>query len=107
MKKEDRVRVHRASNIPRASNNKKSDAQHQLNYQQHKKEVQTQYIAKLKESLGQRIEETIKSAKETQGVRSYGMETAYDFRTFCTPFDLRVLDKEIQNQTKERLEAAN
>jgi hypothetical protein len=37
-----------------------------------------------------------KKVRNSDGARSYGLETSYDLRTYITPFDLTVLENEIK-----------
>jgi replication fork clamp-binding protein CrfC len=62
---------------------------------EHKREVQTMFIQKLKDNLNEKQAEHNSMIRETSGARSYGLDTVYDMRIFCAPFDLKLLDKEI------------
>ena len=52
-------------------------------------------MKKLKQNLGDVSNHHIKKVRMCDEERSNGPPTKYDLRTFCAPFDLRMLDKEI------------
>lgn len=58
--------------------------------------MQTQFVQKLKASLKETQEMHNVTVRERKGFTSQGMETAYDMRTFCAPFDLKAIDKEMK-----------
>ena len=53
-------------------------------------------MQKLKASLKETQEMHNVTVRERKGFTSQGMETAYDMRTFCAPFDLKAIDKEMK-----------
>jgi hypothetical protein len=87
------------SHKPQPINTKKVSAYAAL--MEHKKNMQTVYVKKLKETLTDKVSEHNRKKRLLNCDRSKeAIDTLYDLGTFCAPFDLKDIDEDMVAKNK-------